>query len=263
MCVPAGRRDVRKRALGVRQPSLGARRAVGVDERQPPPAVVVEPRLRVRRAVARVRRVARQRAQSAIEVALGALRKARHRRAVGGGRLCDRDRVQRLKQRHDVPDRRQRVAIAVVQARSYSRACCRPSAVSPAPRPPARASGSAVARPIAAPTAARSRSGSAPCGPSVPWHVRVRPGRAGLCSSIFVLRARWYIRRIYHGYRALFAQYKYLSSPGCRPVRWRVAARLGARVPVRACGRRRVRADDGGGDGERKRREGECEPAHR
>ena len=115
--IPAGCRDVRERALGVGQPTLGTRRAVGVYERQPPPAVVVEPCLCARAAIARIRRVARQWTQPSIEIALGARGKARDRRAVGRRRLRDRDRVERLKQRHDVPDRRQRVAVAVVQAR--------------------------------------------------------------------------------------------------------------------------------------------------
>src|SRR6185312_9394769 len=82
-----------------------------------PPAVVVEPRLGARGAVARVGGVAGDRAQAAVQVALGARGEAGHGGAVRGGRGCGRDRVDRLEQRDDVPDRRQRVAVAVAEPR--------------------------------------------------------------------------------------------------------------------------------------------------
>ncbi len=116
--VPAGGRDVAQRALGVCEPAARAGRAVGVDEREAPPAVVVEPRLGVRRAVARVGRVARA---AGAGRGSGSARRPR-RSASSAARLArvgcgDRDRVERLEQRHDVPDRRQRIAFAIVQAR--------------------------------------------------------------------------------------------------------------------------------------------------
>ena len=53
----------------------------------------------------------------AIKVALGASRKARDGAAVRRCRGGDRDGVERLEQGDDVPDRRERVAIAVAEAR--------------------------------------------------------------------------------------------------------------------------------------------------
>jgi hypothetical protein len=83
--------------------------AVGVEEGEPPPAVVVEPDAAAGAAVAGVGRVPGRGTLARVPVALGAADEVLHRLAVamaGGG---DLDRVHRLEQRHDPPDRRQRV----------------------------------------------------------------------------------------------------------------------------------------------------------
>ena len=67
--------------------------------------------------IARIGGVAGDRAQARVQIALGPAREPREGTAVRGARLGDRDRVERLEQRHDVPDRGQRIAVAVVQAR--------------------------------------------------------------------------------------------------------------------------------------------------
>ncbi len=113
--VPAGSRDVGQRTLGIAEPAPRAGGAVGVDERQPPPAVVVEPGLGVRFAVTGVGRVARDRAQAPVQIPLGAGGEARHGTAVRDGRGGDRDRIDRLEQRHDVPDGGQGIAAAISQ----------------------------------------------------------------------------------------------------------------------------------------------------
>ncbi len=117
LAIPAGRGDVCERALGVGEPAPRSGCAVGVHERKTPPAVVVEPGLGVRAAVARIGREAGHRAQPAVQVALGAGGEARDGVSVGLRRRGDGQRVDRLEQRHDVPDRGQRIAVAVAQAR--------------------------------------------------------------------------------------------------------------------------------------------------
>ena len=108
--------DVAQRPFGVAQVAPCAGGAVCVHEREPPPAVVVEPGLRVGFAIAGVGRIARPWTQAVVEIALGPGGEAPHRRQVVRARLGDRDRVDRLEQRHDVPDRGQGVAFAVSQA---------------------------------------------------------------------------------------------------------------------------------------------------
>src|SRR5439155_10140568 len=100
----------------VSEPAPRAGRAVGIDEGRAPPAVVVEPGLRARGAVAGIGRVAGQGAQAPVEVALGAARELRDRTTVGWGRFGDRDRVERLEQRHDVPQAREWIALVVAEA---------------------------------------------------------------------------------------------------------------------------------------------------
>ena len=116
--VPAGAGDVAQRAFGVGRASGGCRSRGRRRRRRGPTS-------RCRRTRSRCRavrspgygRVAGHRAQAAVQVALGARREARHRAPVGGRRRGDRDRVERLEQRHDVPDRGQRIAVAVAEPR--------------------------------------------------------------------------------------------------------------------------------------------------
>ena len=113
--VPAGLGDERKGALGFAQIAAHAGGAVSVEKGKPPPAVVVEPGGRVP-PIAWVGRKPWVRLQRGVPVALSALGKRLHSRAMRGRGRGDVDRVERLEQRRRIPDRGQRIAFAVIQA---------------------------------------------------------------------------------------------------------------------------------------------------
>src|SRR5947209_17532208 len=115
MPIPAGGRGELERACGVVQVAALVRGAERVEERGPPPAVVVEPRAHLA-AVARVWRVAAVRPESAVPVALAAVREGVDGMPVCAARLGDRHAVDRLEQRYGGPDRRERVAAAVAES---------------------------------------------------------------------------------------------------------------------------------------------------
>ena len=112
---PPAAGDELERARGVAQVAMVVRGSVGVDEREPPPSVVVEPCLLVAPAVARVGRVSPGWLEGLVEVPLRLLREGPDGRAVALRGLRDCDSVDRLEQGNDAPDRGERIAVSVVQ----------------------------------------------------------------------------------------------------------------------------------------------------
>src|SRR4051794_14218005 len=77
--------------------------AIGIEECQPPPAVVVEPGACAAAALTRVGRVAGHRSQGRVPVALGAASEAGDRGTMRSSGVGDRHRVDGLELRQDAP----------------------------------------------------------------------------------------------------------------------------------------------------------------